>query len=274
MNGKKWSGATLLLLVLSIPGPWPALARDAVIADHRAAAAFGFIPEQFIKQAKSQFRLYYGHTSHGSQIMTGLEMLRDALHSFNSGPGSLYIEETYGDLGHNGDLAWCDTTRARLNEPGNNINMVMWSWCGGVSNNTPQGINAYLNAMSKLEQDYPHVTFVYMTGHTDGSGVSGNLNVRNNQIRNFCRKKGKVLFDFADIESWDPAGQYYPDTSDDCGWCSAWCSTHTCPGCSDCAHSHCFNCYLKGEAFWWMMARVAGWAPGAGVPTSSILLLD
>jgi hypothetical protein len=127
--------------------------------------------------------------------------------------------------------------------------------------------------MSQLEQDYPQVTFVYMTGHTDGSGIDGNLNQRNNQIRDYCRKNGKVLFDFADIESWDPDGNYYPDTSDDCAWCSNWCASHTCPTCSDCAHSHCFNCYLKGKAFWWMMARLAGWTPGA-LSHSSLLLLD
>ena len=34
-------------------------------------------------------------------------------------------------------------------------------------------------------------------------------------------------------------------------------------GCGDCAHSQTLNCVLKGRAFWWMMARIAGWAgPG------------
>jgi hypothetical protein len=28
----------------------------------------------------------------------------------------------------------------------------------------------------------------------------------------------------------------------------------------ECAHSHCFNCYLKGKAFWWLLARMAGWS--------------
>ncbi|MDY7031955.1 MAG: dockerin type I domain-containing protein, partial [Thermodesulfobacteriota bacterium] len=44
-----------------------------------------------------------------------------------------------------------------------------------------------------------------------------------------------------------------------CGWCSEWCDTNDCPTCSSCAHSHCFNCYQKGKAFWWMVARLAGW---------------
>ena len=67
----------------------------------------------------------------------------------------------------------------------------------------------------------------------------------------------------SDIESYDPDGNYYPDASDDCGWCSTWCAGHSCPACGSCAHSHCFNCYLKGKAFWWMMARLAGWEPSS-----------
>jgi len=274
MNLRKWSGTLLALMVALSLGTMPALAREAISADHGAAAAFGFAPDRFIIKAKSQFRLYYGHTSHGSQIITGLEMLRDALHSFNSGPGSLSIEEVSGDLGSGGDLTWYQTTRDRLNQPGSNINLVMWSWCGGVSDNTVAGIDAYLKAMSQLERDYPGVTFIYLTGHTDGTGVGGNLNQRNNQIRDYCHKNGKVLFDFADIESWDPGCRYYPETSDDCGWCSVWCGSHSCPGCNECAHSHCLNCNLKGQAFWWLLARLAGWNPGGGTPVTGTLLLE
>jgi len=47
---------------------------------------------------------------------------------------------------------------------------------------------------------------LYMTGHLTGTGASGNVNVRNNQIRNFCLANNKILYDFADIESDDPDG--------------------------------------------------------------------
>ncbi len=60
--------------------------------------------------------------------------------------------------------------------------------------------------MNQLETDYPDVTFVYMTGHLNGTGPEGNVNTRNNQIRNFCIENHKVLYDFADIESYDPDG--------------------------------------------------------------------
>jgi hypothetical protein len=36
----------------------------------------------------------------------------------------------------------------------------MWSWCGGVSESTQAGINAYLAAMDQLERSYPAVRFV------------------------------------------------------------------------------------------------------------------
>ena len=113
-----------------------------------------------------------------------------------------------------------------------------------------------------------------MTGHLDGTGEKGNLNIRNNQIRNFCKKNNKILFDFADIESYDPDGKYFLDKGADDGcnytedgvqknWADEWCNNHPgeCPSCS-CAHSKSLNCILKGKAFWWMMAKLAGWNPG------------
>ena len=161
------------------------------------------------------------------------------------------ITRPSGDLGNPDRTTWADRTRTYLNSgtaPGNNRNTVMWSWCGQVSSASETDINTYLNLMNQLETDYPAFNFVYMTGHLDGSGPSGNLYTRNNQIRAYAQANDKVLFDFADIESYDPAGNYYPNGSDACEWCDDWCSAH--PGdCVDlpdsCAHSHPFNCYAQ-----------------------------
>jgi len=165
-----------------------------------------------------------------------------------------------------------------LNLAKNDRNVVIWSWCGGVSDNTKKGIEAYLKAMSELESAYPNVRFVYMTGHLDGSGAKGNLNMRNNQIRNYCRNNNKVLFDFADIESYKPGGNvnfmklnaddgcYYDsdgDGSSDTNWAVEWiaktrtASWWNCRWVRRLSHSEALNCILKGRALW--CSGPAGW---------------
>ena len=130
--------------------------------------------------------------------------------------------------------------------------------------------------MNQLESDFPNVKFVYMTGHLDGSGLTGNLHLRNEQIRNYCINNDKILFDFADIECYDPDGNYFGDKNpnDNCdydsdgngardkNWATEWQNLHT-EGedwyqCSS-AHSQALNANQKAYAAWWLWASLAGW---------------
>jgi len=230
------------------------LFAESIIADHSSVPLFEQIPLSVIQTIQADAHIYYARTSHGYQIITGIDMI----YNENASYESPYFYEWGDDLGYDGDTLWVPATRTYLNSHPE-CNVAMFSWCGGVSTNTEEGINIYLSKMTELEQAYPNVTFVYMTGHLDGGGIEGNLYIRNNQIRNYCINNDKVLFDFADIESYDPDGNYYPDDNDACNWCYDWCAVHSCPTCGDCLHSHCLNCYLKGKAFWWMMAKIFGW---------------
>ena len=270
--------ASLLCLCCALTLPvTPASADDAIIIDH-TCTFIEEVPDEWVEQAKSMFRLSYGHTSHGSQIVSGMNVIKNP-------PGSLYwwdhdgtqgglsMWDSYppGDLGNPDRYKWAERTREMLDEPGCDRNCVMWSWCG-QADTTPESMQIYLDLMSELIADYPDVTFIYMTGHLNGTGEEGNLHARNNQIRDHVIATGGVLFDFADIESYDPDGDYFLDlyADDECwywldgdhrNWAIEWCDGH--PGeCSDCycAHSQSLNCDMKGRAFWWMMARLAGWA--------------
>jgi len=267
-----------LIVLLPITFFYPISFAQSIIINHNCIDVTK-VPEYWIEKAKSNLRIAYGHTSHGSQIVTGMGVLADQyeLYSYNhdgtNGALSIYDRTPSGDLGNLDRITWAQRTRDLLDSQGNDRNVIMWSWCG-QADTSEENIDLYLSLMDKLEVDYPEILFIYMTGHLNGTGEEGNLHLRNNQIRDFCRQNNKTLFDFADIESYDPDGNYFLDKyaddecyydsdgngSRDANWAVEWCNANP-GGCSSCtcAHSKSLNCDMKGSAFWWMMARLAGW---------------
>jgi hypothetical protein len=265
--------------------PAPAVhAGEAIVIDHTCTDVTQ-VPESWLARARA-LRLHYAHTSHGSQLISGMQALaatdrRYAVTVRDGGPVAL---PEAGDAlriydGNNPDtyitpeLYWSDPAglaKTRSVAGTGLFDYSMWSWCGQQSSNSPETVAQYLATMDQLDADYPAMRFILMTGHTDGG--SQTLARNNDLVRQHALDAGKVLFDFADIESYDPAGTYYPETTDACPWCQDWCQAHPedCRDLTDsCAHSHPYNCKLKAEAFWWMMARLAGW-PGPGAPTPAV----
>lgn len=240
------------------------------------------IPGEWITAAKEDLHIAYGHTSHGSQItdgMSGLVDFKGNAYAWNNGGtnGALDLHDYAmpGDLGNPDYIQWETETRNYLAD-NDDVNVIIWSWCGQVSGASEENINTYLDLMTGLEEDFPDVTFVYMTGHLDGTGLTGNLHLRNEQIRNYCQTNKKFLFDFADIESYNPDGDYFGDKipndncdydsnddgTQDANWAIEWQDSHTIGvdwySCSS-AHSQALNANMKAYAAWHLWARIAGW---------------
>jgi len=255
----------------------------AIIIDHHYTK-LADIPASYVTSAKSQLHIAYGHTSHGSQLidgMSGLIGFKGHAYDYNSGgsDGALDLRNTpfsgAEDLGNPDFNAWVNATRNYLNSD-NTVNVVMWSWCGQVSGASASDISGYLSRMSTLENEFPGVRFVYFTGHLDGSGLEGNLHLRNEQIRTYCRNNNKILYDFEDIESYDPDGTYFGDKtpddacnydsdnngSNDKNWAQDWQNSHaeniSWYNCSS-AHSEPLNANQKAYAAWALFARLSGW---------------
>lgn len=254
---------------------------DGIIIDH-SSTKLASVPSDWISEAKENLHIAYSHTSHGSQITTGMSGLisfKGISYSWNNGgtDGALDLHDyaMEGDLGSPDRTTWASRT---INYLASNpdVNVVIWSWCGEVSSASEADINTYLNLMNGLESDFPDVKFVYMTGHLDGTGLTGNLHLRNEQIRNYCKENKKILYDFEDIESYNPDGVYFGskkpndgcdydtngDGTLDGNWATAWQSSHT-EGVDwfDCsaAHTQPVNANMKAYAAWWLWARLAGW---------------
>ncbi len=255
----------------------------SIVSDH-SCTNLSQIPTKWINKAITDLHILYGHTSHGSQItkgLLGLTEFKGSPYIYKNGApaGSLDLRDnpfkSTIDLGQPDNKSWASETRNYL-QNNKDVNVVMWSWCGQLSYADEKYVNTYLDLMQELEAEFPEITFVYMTGHLDGSGENGTLARNNKQIRDFCISNNKALYDFADIESFNPDGAYFGDkySNDACdydsngdkqadkNWALEWQNTHIegvdWYACSS-AHSHPVNANMKAYAAWWLMARLAGW---------------
>ena len=289
MNRIPW--LLIVVAIYAFAGRSLAVRTEPLIIDHTCTDIMQ-IPESAILDAKAKLHIAYGHTSHGSQITTGMTglvafadgggkglALAKGIFAWNNGgtSGALDLHDVAmsGDVGYYPD--WFDNTIEYLESPEHaDTNVIMWSWCGQVDSKYHSNslFSEYIEPMEQLEQTYPDVIFVYMTGHVDHADDASNK-AANQVIRDYCEANNKVLYDFADIESHDPDGTYYAFPHDDCSyyasrtgvqlgnWAQEWQNSHTINvDWYDCtsAHSEPLNANQKAYAAWWLFARLAGWS--------------
>lgn len=244
--------AYVLLAAVSAGLSGPAGAVE-LLFDHRHTDLL--LDPGLVHAARDSVRVLFVRLSHGRQITVGLERIADddfavclAYDSLSVQTGALcvYNSETLPyDFWLQGGA---DSVRAMLDdEP--RINMFLYEWCTHLNTYGLADVDLYLASMDSLEAEYPGVVFAYSTGTAEEQGGYGfNRYLCNLKIRNHCLIRGKLLYDFADIESWYlgeramydhegvPVPYLHPDLFGD-----------------DAEHASFLNCEYKAMAFWQMV---------------------
>jgi hypothetical protein len=188
----------------------------AVVIDHTDVAGVASLPQSTMN-AIGQQKWYFTHASVGGNMIDGMNTLhatnsaRYQLQTSSAGatppttttPGIIY-EYNRGNPGWSSKFTiFHDTVDAGWRSPKVNFAMDKLCYIDPDANST-----TYTSSMSALEASYPATTFVYttipLTTGSDGDNVQRNQ--YNAAVRGYCQTNNKLLFDIADIEAYDPAG--------------------------------------------------------------------
>lgn len=190
---------------------------------------------------------------------------------------------------------WRDQVRTYLDDDDNaHINVMIWSWCDIAGHN----VTSYLSSMQTLIDEYGEggskigtgtgktrtlpVTFIFMTGHANGNNNVGPGKPRDQArlITDYCTANGYYCVDYYSIDSHAMDGTYYEDVNDNAvstlyggNFYQDWQDDHTLgtdwyynrqtPGgtvnCTDGHTTQHITGNRKAFAFWWVLARIAGY---------------
>lgn len=192
------------------------------------------------------------------------------------------------------ESAFIQTTRNFLDAPENaEINVIMWSWCNIAGHNVEKN---YLPGMADLISEYgpggsrigtgdgqreKSVTFIFMTGHANENANTGKRNPKKQAelITEYCNTHGYFCLDYYSIDTHDMDDNYWEDAGDNGNSASYggnfyedWQNTHMLgedyyenkydPGGIVAYGEHNtqhITANRKAYAFWWILARIAGW---------------
>jgi hypothetical protein len=245
------------------------------------------IPDTCLTKAK-QLTIQYAHTSYGDQILQGLPYVRSLNSKYTydisndglpSGTNILRIFDgtATGMTYITPEDYWASSSgisKTKTVASTGDYDISMWTWCGQMGDSS-YDMNDYASTIKGFESQFSNMRFILATGHTMGVDLQDSSETYTSnlmEVRAYAEANNMVLYDYSDIESYDPSGKYYRYMNgyDQCTWCDSWCNSHSseCQDMEDeipsCSHSQAPVCAQKAKAFWWMMARLAGWDGIAG----------
>lgn len=228
----------------------------AIIVDHNAVDQFAAIPDGYVSAA-SATRIMVRHASVGYGISWGLDCLGGAFagnplcredakydrtnfsFQFRSNPTP---EEKVDDL----------VTQTALQLNSFDAFTMKYCYIDALFENHPDW-EYYRSKMEQLEAQYPDKKFVWWTIPLTTDGFPG-ADWFNSQVRAYAIAHNKVLFDIADIQTHTPAGVRVTNSQgNEICYSQYTDETHTC-------HLNETGGVRVGKAFWYMMARLAGWS--------------
>ncbi len=276
MKVRRWFGlvgAAVVALALTAcrvsaqatdPPPAPA----SLIIDHTCVdAGDNVIPLDALDRARVVPTLF-GHESVGWNVIGGLDQL------------SRQQTRRYGlDIGHTVEAWWYDQHRGlgeffvrnANNVPGkaqafeqklrsgvgDRVQAASLKLCWAdmqQATDVDQAFATYTGVLERMKQAYPRVTVIYWTMPLRREAMLQEKRLRFNELMAaYVKTHAVVLFDIADIECHTPDGRLATNPT---GNVALWDGYTT-----DGGHLNDVGAQRVGRAWWWLMARLAGW-PG------------
>jgi PKD repeat protein len=211
---------------------------QSIIIDHQCAD-LGAIPDSALSAAVDT-RIMVRHASVGSNINEGLDEIYNSNNKYDRSNWDFQDRGNPGWEAKLDDLV--DETASQLGS----FDVFTMKFC---YIDYDASWDDYRNHMEQLEADYPDKKFVWWTMPITDAGYASH-DAFNASVRSYCEDNGKILFDIADIECHSPSGVkqtdggheiLYDDYTDDGG------------------HLNETGREQVASAFWYMMARIAGW---------------
>lgn len=240
MSGKWFQLACVCTFVLALGSTCPG--ASPILIGH-AECDITTMPDTAVTSAAA-VRLVVRRASVGGNVSAGLDALQGLDSKYDR---SLWDFSDRGNPGWQAKVDDLDTFTA-ANTSSFDVFSMKFCYIDPAAN-----WSYYRDHMLALETAYPAKKFVWWTIPilTSDDGQAAARDAFNQNVRSFCSANNKALFDIADIECHTPAGVKNVDGNGR----EAMVASYS----SDGGHLNSTGGERVARAFWYLVARLAGW---------------